>query len=42
MLRKQLWEASFQKGDGLLFGNEGGGVPEKIPPVGTGQSAEYP
>jgi tRNA (cytidine/uridine-2'-O-)-methyltransferase len=27
---KTLWDTSFQKGDGLLFGNEGKGTPEKI------------
>ena len=24
--KKSIWDASFQAGDGLLFGNEGGGV----------------
>ena len=28
--KKSIWDASFQEGDGLLFGNEGGGVPADI------------
>jgi tRNA (cytidine/uridine-2'-O-)-methyltransferase len=28
--KKSIWDASFQAGDGLLFGNEGGGVPADI------------
>jgi tRNA (cytidine/uridine-2'-O-)-methyltransferase len=28
--KKSIWDASFQAGDGLLFGNEGGGVPAEI------------
>ena len=39
---KQLWEASFQKGDGLLFGNEGGGVPEKIHQWAQGNRLNIP
>ena len=27
---KSIWDATFQAGDGLLFGNEGGGAPAKI------------
>ena len=27
---KSLWDASFQKGDGLLFGNEGKGAPGEV------------
>jgi tRNA (cytidine/uridine-2'-O-)-methyltransferase len=25
-----LWDAEFQEGDGLVFGNEGSGTPEEI------------
>jgi tRNA (cytidine/uridine-2'-O-)-methyltransferase len=25
-----LWDAQFQEGDGLVFGNEGSGTPEEI------------
>ena len=28
--KKSIWDASFQEGDGLLFGNEGRGVPADI------------
>jgi len=28
--KKSIWDVSFQAGDGLLFGNEGGGVPPEI------------
>ena len=28
--KKSIWDASFQAGDGFLFGNEGGGVPADI------------
>jgi tRNA (cytidine/uridine-2'-O-)-methyltransferase len=27
---KSFWDASFRKGDGLLFGNEGAGIPQEI------------
>jgi tRNA (cytidine/uridine-2'-O-)-methyltransferase len=27
---QSIWEAKFEKGDGLLFGNEGGGAPKKV------------
>ena len=27
---KSIWDVSFQKGDGLIFGNEGHGAPESI------------
>ena len=27
---KSIWDANFQKGDGLLFGNEGGGAPTQV------------
>ena len=27
---KSFWDASFRKGDGLLFGNEGTGIPQEI------------
>jgi len=27
---QSIWEAKFEKGDGLLFGNEGGGAPAKV------------
>ena len=27
---KSFWDASFQRGDGLLFGNEGKGTPEVV------------
>jgi tRNA (cytidine/uridine-2'-O-)-methyltransferase len=28
--KQSIWKAKFEKGDGLLFGNEGGGAPEKV------------
>ena len=28
--KKSIWDATFQAGDGLLFGNEGGGAPAKV------------
>ena len=28
--QKSIWEAEFKKGDGLLFGNEGGGAPQEV------------
>jgi tRNA (cytidine/uridine-2'-O-)-methyltransferase len=28
--KRTIWEANFQTGDGLLFGNEGGGAPDYI------------
>lgn len=28
--KKVIWEANFQTGDGLLFGNEGGGAPPQV------------
>jgi tRNA (cytidine/uridine-2'-O-)-methyltransferase len=27
---KSIWDANFLKGDGLLFGNEGGGAPTQV------------
>ena len=27
---RPMWEANFQRGDGLLFGNEGGGAPDDV------------
>ena len=27
---RSIWDAKFKPGDGLLFGNEGGGAPHKI------------
>ena len=27
---RSIWEANFKEGDGLLFGNEGSGVPKKV------------
>lgn len=28
--KKVIWEAGFQQGDGLLFGNEGSGAPKEV------------
>ena len=28
--KKTIWDANFQSGDGLIFGNEGGGAPDYI------------
>ena len=28
--KKSIWDSRFQKGDGLIFGNEGHGAPENI------------
>jgi tRNA (cytidine/uridine-2'-O-)-methyltransferase len=27
---KAIWDASFKAGDGLLFGNEGKGIPQEV------------
>lgn len=39
---KPFWEANFQPGDGLLFGNEGGGVPPKIHQWAAGNRLNIP
>ena len=39
---KPIWDASFQAGDGLLFGNEGKGVPQEVHEWVNGRSLQIP
>ena len=39
---REMWDASFEDGDGLLFGNEGAGLPSEIHEWGRGRRVKIP
>ncbi len=39
---REMWDTSFEDGDGLLFGNEGAGLPSEIHEWGKGRRVKIP
>ena len=39
---REMWDVSFEDGDGLLFGNEGAGLPPEIHEWGKGRRVKIP
>lgn len=40
--KRSMWDVSFEDGDGLLFGNEGAGLPPEIHEWGRGCRLKIP